>query len=153
LTCKPSALCLLTLLPAASLRANDIYWTNAAGGNWNVAANWSPNGVPGSADNAYIISNGTYTVVQNVTVSVNNLVLGGSTGVQTLSDSTSDLTVRSNTIVNANGVVAFGGGTLKGLTSVAGLFNLTGGYVDGKLTIATNGTMNISGAATKTFWY
>ena len=42
--------------------ASAINWTNIAGGNWSVAANWSPNQVPGSADDAVITNAGTYTV-------------------------------------------------------------------------------------------
>lgn len=32
--------------------AATINWTNTAAGNWSVAANWSPNQVPASSDNA-----------------------------------------------------------------------------------------------------
>ena len=42
-----AALCILApaIAPAA-----DIAWTNTASGNWNVAANWSPNQVRGFRD-------------------------------------------------------------------------------------------------------
>jgi hypothetical protein len=39
-----------------------ITWTNASGGNWNLAANWSPNGVPGASDTANITTAGTYVL-------------------------------------------------------------------------------------------
>src|SRR5260370_41783932 len=47
-------------------RAATIAWTNIAGGNWNDATNWTPNQVPGAADNALITSNGTYIVTLDV---------------------------------------------------------------------------------------
>src|SRR6185369_7407681 len=43
-------------------RAADVYWTNLAGGNWSTAANWNSGVVPGVNDNAFLISNGNYTV-------------------------------------------------------------------------------------------
>src|SRR5947209_8443633 len=43
-------------------RANNISWTNTAGGNWSVAANWSPNVVPSFSDNVFITNSGTYAV-------------------------------------------------------------------------------------------
>ena len=46
------AAALLAALPA---HAVDYVWNNAAGGNWNAPANWTPNGVPSSnADTATI---------------------------------------------------------------------------------------------------
>ena len=41
--------------------ASAITWTNANGGNWNVAANWSPNLVPGAGDDVTISGNVTLT--------------------------------------------------------------------------------------------
>src|SRR5882757_2306022 len=49
--------------------AVDRHW-NIASGSWNLAADWSPNGVPGTPDNAYVdFFNGTpglATVISNV---------------------------------------------------------------------------------------
>src|SRR5437899_1377385 len=39
-----------------------ITWTNTAGGNWNVPANWNPNQVPGSNDTANVTVAGTYAI-------------------------------------------------------------------------------------------
>jgi hypothetical protein len=41
-----------TLLVAFTASAADRYWTNNAGGTFSTALNWSPNIVPGAADNA-----------------------------------------------------------------------------------------------------
>jgi len=51
-------------------------FTRIAGGNWSVAASWSPSGVPGPADTATI---GAFTVTLNVDASVATLNLNGST--------------------------------------------------------------------------
>ena len=45
-----------------SAQGATVTWTNTAGGNWGVAANWSPNQVPGAADTGLITTPGTYTV-------------------------------------------------------------------------------------------
>jgi len=60
-------LLLLTLAAlSAPAQATDYTWGLTTDGNWNVAANWSPNGVPGTGDNARIDNNS----LVNVTVSV-----------------------------------------------------------------------------------
>ncbi len=41
------------------LGAADLVWTNAAGGAWNTAANWSPNQVPTFDDRVWITNTGT----------------------------------------------------------------------------------------------
>ncbi len=51
-----------------------INWTNTAGGNWNVAANWDPNQVPGVNDTAVITNSGTYTVTLNVSETIGNWI-------------------------------------------------------------------------------
>ena len=40
----------------------DLVWTNQAGGDWNVATNWSPNFVPNQSDKALIAVNATVTL-------------------------------------------------------------------------------------------
>src|SRR5437899_2424764 len=50
--------------------ATDVYWTNTAGGNWSTAANWNTGTLPGPSDNAFIISNGNYTVTLDVSTTV-----------------------------------------------------------------------------------
>ena len=71
------------LAVAFSSNATTITWTNTAGGNWNVAANWDPNQVPGSNDVANITTAGTYAVTLNVAANVNSLTVGGAaSGVQ-----------------------------------------------------------------------
>src|ERR1039457_7308146 len=53
----------LALLAVGNLApAATITWTNTSGGNWSVAANWSPNQVPTNTDSVLITAPGTYTV-------------------------------------------------------------------------------------------
>ena len=59
------------------LTAAVLTWTNTAGGNWNNAANWSPNQVPGPTDNATLSL--SVNVTNNALSSVSNLVFSPST--------------------------------------------------------------------------
>ena len=97
-----------------------LIWTNTAGGDWSVAANWSPNQVPGSSDNAFITNSGSYTVTLNAQATVNSLSLA-----QTL---------------------AWSGGGLAGAVTVAtnGVLNIINtGYADlGSCTLTNYGTVN-----------
>ena len=84
-----------------------ITWNNPAGGNWSVAANWSPNQVPTNTDTALITTPGTYTVNLDVPGVVTNLTLGaggGTAGVQTFVV-TNLLTVSSLVSVTNGGVL------------------------------------------------
>lgn len=63
----------LVLTPAASAHAAAVYWTNAAGGNWNVASNWSTAALPTASDTAVIDLPGTYAVTMNVNVTLAGL--------------------------------------------------------------------------------
>jgi subtilisin family serine protease len=60
-----------------------IVWTNINGGNWNGAANWEPNCVPGPGDHA-VIANSTATVGSSTTVGTLTLCGGTLSGTGTL---------------------------------------------------------------------
>lgn len=85
-----SGLVLALLIPAAASAATCTKtWTTGVG-NWGVAANWSPAGVPTATDNVCITAPGTYTVTMAPTDSgsVASLTLGApapAVGTQTLS--------------------------------------------------------------------
>ena len=81
------------------MNASEILWTNTAGGNWSVAANWSPNQLPGASDTAVITNAGTYSVTNNGSRTISGLVLGGPSGTQTLAQVTS-YTLYWNTNLN-----------------------------------------------------
>lgn len=113
------------LLAAASSSAATIAWTNTAGGNWNVVANWSPNQLPVSNDVVEITTPGTYTVTLNTSPTIAGLLVGGASGTQTLSQAANTLTLHGAGQINANGQYNFTGGTYGGtnLTQVDGRMN------------------------------
>jgi len=147
LTLKLIALFLLPMALAVPGRAAIITWTNVNGGSWSVAANWSPNTVPGAADDVRITSNGTYTVVMNVSPTISSLTLGGISGLQTLTNTGQTLTVSQASLVDTNGILGMNGGTVSGAgtLNVNGLLNWNGGSLGngGSLTVAANGIMNL----------
>jgi hypothetical protein len=104
-------------------------WTNTAGGSWSAAANWNPNGIPGSSDTALIMTPGTYAVGLSAPVIVNSLTVGttNGSGVQSFSTSILNLTVQSSLVVNNTGAFTLAGGTLTVNGTVQGLVTWTGG--------------------------
>lgn len=73
----------LLLVPMLSM-ATEVFWNDAAGGNWNEATKWSTAVVPQTTDTVYITLDGTYTVVMDSTPTVARLTIGGTNGQQTL---------------------------------------------------------------------
>ena len=138
-------------LPLAGATAADILWTNASNGNWSVAANWSPNQVPGTNDTAWITNNGTYTVTLNANAILGGLVLGGTSGTQTLSHATYTLTLNGPGSSSPNGVYSLASGTLTGTGALlcGGRFNWSGGFLGSSgssLVVTANGGLTMSGA-------
>ncbi len=54
-----SLVLLLALAMVGPISAATLRWTNTAGGDWNTAANWSPNQLPGPNDDAVFNVAGT----------------------------------------------------------------------------------------------
>ena len=113
-------------LPAG---AAAITWTNASNGSWSLAANWSPNAVPGAADDVFITNSGTYTVTMDISPTIASFTLGGVSGVQTLTNTSKTMTLSLGSVVNSNGVLGVSAGTLAGLGSldIYGMFHWNGG--------------------------
>ena len=88
--------------------AAEISWAGPNGGNWNVAANWSPNKVPGSGDSATI---GGVNVQVTGNVSVRTLTLFEA----------STLSVAPGSVLNL-----VGGGSFYGVLTNAGTINWSG---------------------------
>jgi hypothetical protein len=122
-------------VPASAATRN---WTNTLGGNWFVAANWSPNGVPTFIDTANITNNGTYTVnILTGAVSVATLNLGGASGTQTLLNGTATaLAVTNAGAVRANGILS-----------------ITNGGLQGNVVIQPSGQLQLAGSSTKAMYW
>ena len=58
-------------LPMAAA-ATEYQWAGGSTGNWSVAGNWSPNGVPGDGDLVNLIA-GTYEIAIDRDVSLTQL--------------------------------------------------------------------------------
>lgn len=122
-------------------------WTNAAGGFWSVATNWSLGHAPTAAEIAEVVLPGTYGISLDVDPTVAELRIGtGASGTQTLSTSGArTLTVVDGMTIGPRGAVVLGVSTLAGTGTVV---------VDGALTLysstiapalALRGTMSVSG--------
>jgi hypothetical protein len=90
---------------ATSVYSAEISWSNASGGNWSTASNWTGDVVPGPDDTAFITLEGTYTVTLDADTTVEGLIIGGASGRQTLSMSSRTLTVNGPFNINSNGKV------------------------------------------------
>ena len=137
------------LVGAQCVRADDVVWTNAAGGNWCTVVNWSPNQVPGLTDNAFITNDGSYTVTVNANASPGTLTIGGASGTQTLNLSAGTFTLNGSGTGNAQALLIISGGTLAGTgdLTIGGAMNWTGGTMSGagKTIIASSGSLSLSG--------
>ncbi|MBN8859724.1 MAG: T9SS type A sorting domain-containing protein [Sphingobacteriales bacterium] len=95
-------------------------WTGAVSGSWNVAANWSPGGIPGSADDVKVVAAGnactlnTATIVNNITLVSGTLDLNGAT--LTVNGATALFT--SGSIQNGSLIVAGANTTTSGTGTV-----------------------------------
>jgi hypothetical protein len=129
------------------LRANKT-WNNSSGGNWSVATNWTPNGVPGAADDVVLPDLGpAYTVTLDVNSSINSIRIGDGTAsfTQTLTINGHSLTLAAASTADASGIINLEtGGTLAGAGNleVIGDFNWTGGQMSG------TGTTHFQASAT-----
>ena len=127
------AISLLALLDAGSASAIDSVWSGGAAGNWNVAGNWTPSGVPNNGVNLYNVQIPSPAAVQvNGTFSIQAFDLdpGASAAIQPGQMLT----------LNANGVVD---GTLR--LGAAGNFNASRLRLGTDLTLAGAGTAELRG--------
>ena len=123
--------------------AETIVWSNPAGGEWTVAANWSPPRVPGPTDTAVIDSPGTYAVTTRQGGNAGRVELGAEAdqGTQTLIVANGDF--RFDGLIRTRGVLDLENGTLicVGTNNIlAGTLNWSAGTITGNgasLTIAS----------------
>lgn len=150
---------LAALLPGAAL-ADDIVWTNAAGGNWSAASNWNSGvgPVPGPLDRALITTAGTYTITLDVSTTIAGLVLGAgeATGTQTLFASSKTLTLDGASSVEAGGFLNLSASTLNGAGPMTNLATIqisitnVGLAVNNQGTFVARGISALSSALTQT---
>jgi hypothetical protein len=115
-------------------------WTNSAGGDWNVASNWTPNLVPGSNDTVVILI--LATVSLNSDADVADFTLGlGTTGPELTGTGTlvvhGDCTWPAGTMSGAGSTVIAPGGTLE--IASGNLVNLV------NRTLENHGTVSLTG--------
>lgn len=130
---------LLLFCTATRLVAADYTWAGG-NGNWNDAARWMPNGIPGAGDNA-TLGNGTVTLTSNLTV--NNLTIA-TTGFTAILTGDFDVVVQGNLTITAGFITGAGTVTVAGLTTGPnnGLFTI------GKKTVIMNGGGVLAGSLT-----
>jgi hypothetical protein len=156
-TCMKKLFWVISFLCCAAVQGADIVWTNIAGGTWGTAANWSPNQTPTINDTAWVTNNGTYSVTVNANAAATNLILGGTSGAQTLNHTTGTLSLGAGGSSSANGTYTLNGSgilTGSGTLTLGGPLNWVAGTVGSatsNLLVAANGGLNISGAVAKSF--
>jgi hypothetical protein len=111
-----------------------VAWNNPSGGNWSVAANWTPARVPGKSDSVFITLPGTYTVTLDVSDTVAFLTAGGSSGTQTLAVNGRTLGIDSAASVLANAAVNLTTATINGGAGGANVAN------SGTITVSPGGS-------------
>ena len=140
---------ILCCLLGGMAKSATLTWTNTAGGDWNVAANWNPNQVPGSNDTANVASAGTYAITLNVNANVNDLTLGGAaSGVQTLEGKSFTL-VATNATVSSGGILSLTNSTLSGSVVVASgaMLTVDGVTLGAQVTVANGGELLLVGSS------
>ena len=98
-----AAFALLCALPAG---ATSYTWSNAVGGSWSAAANWSPSGVPAAGD-AVTLPNlgGGYAVTLDANASIAALTLGSGA---TLQMASADSLTYTGTSLHNDGTIVIG---------------------------------------------
>ncbi len=126
--------------PDATINAN---W-NGGTGNWSIAGDWSPNGVPnnggGNVYNVTIDSGGTDNVSLDINATIASLVLGGSAGSSTLANmagTAETLTITGGLTVNTTGTLVFSNAS----TLSAGANSTNFGVLD----VESGSTLSITG--------
>ncbi len=123
-----------------------VSWKNNSSGNWNVAANWSNNALPTSADTVTIgfgNTSNTFTVTEDTAnAAASTLTINGDTAGTvhpvTLSMVGNTLTVNTTVALSNDQSIISGFGTLS-----------AGGNISGSGTItATGGALKLTGAGT-----
>jgi hypothetical protein len=148
--CKMLPLAVLLLFAGGHVAYSaTIAWTNTAGGNWNVAANWSPNQVPAPGDTANITASGTYAITLNANANAQNLTIGGAASrVQTLQGNGFTLAA-TNASMSSGGVLGLTNSTFAGALTIAGgaVLSVNGSTLAAQVTVESGGEFLVLGSA------
>lgn len=128
----------VALLSAQAGRAALITWTNVAGGNWSGSANWSPNIVPGSADDVRfgVAATGSVNANDISSETINSLIYNQNNG------ALNSTIINPGTTVTINGVGA-AGTVLLGVDSGTSAAIAVPANISGAGTLTLNGLGNI----------
>jgi hypothetical protein len=146
--CARTVMFVLLLFGSTLSKAADVHWINPAGGDWSDELSWSGLTIPLPADNVFIDTAGTYSVLLNYGPSLESIIIGGASGVQTLrwtNAAISPITLSSEITVVTNGVFDIAGRsgstvTLDGFLTNHGTLLWSGGqFVLGPGTSLING--------------
>ena len=108
---------LLPLLAAAALvipvfsQAANVSWTGTEESSWDTSENWSPEGIPTSADDITVSSGGSVVIAGGSTASAQSLTIAGSVEVGSFSGN-------GEVLVVGQGVTLQNGGRLTGLGTI-----------------------------------
>ena len=120
--------------------AATLVWTNVAGGNWSVAANWEPHQVPGAGDDVMLTTPGGYTVTGDVAATVRGV---------TLANAGLTFQVLTNVTVTVTNGLNFSAGVISGPggLNLGGSNTWSGGILNGasRVTVAAGASFTISG--------
>jgi hypothetical protein len=126
-----------TVITTTLAAGQNFVWTAAGPASWQTSADWTPNGIPGAADNAAL--NANTTVTDNVTTTVHSLA-SASKAKLSITGGTFTISAGTGTGTNAGSVQVQTGGTL----DLEGLF---GQAATGQVSAAASGaTVNLIGA-------
>ena len=140
------SIALLQVVSADNPGGSDKTW-DGEGGNldWGTAANWSPDGVPGTSNKVYLnagagvtISSGDQSITwlhsdRPITISGGSLTLAQDSAIESSLALSSDLAGTGN-------------------LTISGLFTWSGGQLRGSGSTTANGGISITGTGSKQLW-
>src|ERR1700722_916759 len=129
---RPILLFISLLIFLQPISAQTSYtWNGSLSSSWNTGGNWTPNGIPGAADNVTVVT-GSHACQLNVTTTINNFTLTSGT-----------LHMGSDTL-NTNTAATFTSGTVQNGTF---LMSAATTVVFGSSAVTMNCIVNITSAA------
>ena len=146
-TMRESRRATLRITRSCSRAVMTAYSWNGGGGNWRVAADWSPSGgPPNSTDSATVsATGGNYTVTVNSADVASSLTLSSSNATVNDDGTKASLTIGGTLTISAGTLDVAMTSTASGVLTVGGL-NLSGGA----MTINAGGLLTLGGTLSQT---